>query len=196
MSPPGSPKTLLTPALDRLAFYFPHSGWRRAFCGGGPTWGRPHSGGFGGGLVVAADRMASVAFILNGLPVRAGATQRACAYAKRGYVVFFSLDEQKISRVRATVLAIGKITTRAAPGDAGAHVETRPVRQPSRRKQGIRRSDARNLGAVQGIVPWRRAHPPMAPEEAARRLGCARGCCARHHREIDPPWLARCIATR
>ena len=78
VSRPASPKTLLTPALDRLAFYFPHSGWRRAFCGGGPTWGRPHSGGFGGGLVVAADRMASVAFILHGLPVRAGATQKAC----------------------------------------------------------------------------------------------------------------------
>src|ERR1700730_1958476 len=52
-----------------------------------------------------------------------------------------ALDEQKILHVLPLVLAIRKTTTRAAPGDAGAHVETRPVRQPCRCKQGIRGSD-------------------------------------------------------
>src|SRR6266446_4275100 len=75
-------------------------------------------------------------------------------------------------------LAIRKTTTRAAPGDAGAHVETRPVRQPCRRKQGIRGSDAGNVDAVQGAVPWRRAHAAMAPEETARRRGCKLRRCA------------------
>jgi hypothetical protein len=102
------------------------------------------------------------------------APQRACK-RKRGYVVFFALDEQEIPRVLAPVLAAYSPQGQAsvAPSHAATDVETRPIRQSRGREQSVRGSDAGNVGAAYRIIAGRRTHPPLAGEKTARRRGCA-----------------------